>query len=123
LCSVRLSPLAFFAGAKKSSNNGSIRAGKNAAAIAGKSQVLPAPAPYLLPGLPALRGYRQKQKAVIEEKNKDVLDSIHYAKRIQRSLLPSERYFDRSLKKLVPLLITQHPPRLLQPSFSYIRTP
>lgn len=70
-----------------------------------------------------LRGYRQKQKAnallseqkaeievknsnlesayeIIEEKNKDILDSIHYAKRIQQSLLPTEKYIDKSLKRL-----------------------
>ncbi len=54
------------------------------------------------------RGYRQKQKAnrllaekntVIEEKNKDILDSIRYAKRIQNSLLPTEKYIDKSLKR------------------------
>lgn len=54
-----------------------------------------------------LRGYKQKQKAnkiitfqkdelekskhKIEEKNKDITDSINYAKRIQRSMLPHSR--------------------------------
>jgi tetratricopeptide (TPR) repeat protein len=49
----------------------------------------------------------QKQKAVIEtqkyyveEKQKEILDSIHYAKRIQTSLLPTEKYIDRSLDRL-----------------------
>ena len=46
----------------------------------------------------SFRGYRQKQKAnellevkneVIEEKNKDITDSITYAKRIQDAMLPS----------------------------------
>lgn len=55
------------------------------------------------------RGYKQKQKAneiiseqksLVEEKQKEILDSIHYAKRIQRSLLPTEKYIERSLKKL-----------------------
>jgi tetratricopeptide (TPR) repeat protein len=55
----------------------------------------------------SLRAYRQKQKAnlliseqkqLVEEKQKEVLDSIHYAKRIQRSLLPSERYMNRILE-------------------------
>jgi tetratricopeptide (TPR) repeat protein len=40
------------------------------------------------------------QKLVIEQKQKDILDSIHYAKRIQRSLLPQERSIDRALRRL-----------------------
>jgi serine phosphatase RsbU (regulator of sigma subunit)/Tfp pilus assembly protein PilF len=45
------------------------------------------------------RGYKQKQKAnllleekskIIEEKNKDITDSINYAKRIQNAILPEE---------------------------------
>lgn len=63
-----------------------------------------------------LRGYRQKKKAnhlladknaliehqkeLVEEKNKDILDSIQYARRIQRSLLPTDKYIDKSLKNL-----------------------
>ncbi|HTL83008.1 MAG TPA: 7TM-DISM domain-containing protein [Bacteroidia bacterium] len=42
----------------------------------------------------------EKQKEILEEKNKEILDSIHYAKRIQDSLLPSEKYIDRKLKEL-----------------------
>ena len=56
----------------------------------------------------------QKQKKVIEdqkvlvdkayeslhEKNKEVMDSIHYAKRIQRALITSESYIEKQLKKL-----------------------
>jgi phosphoserine phosphatase RsbU/P len=38
------------------------------------------------------------QKAAIEEKNKDITDSITYAKRIQRALLTSENVFNRSKK-------------------------
>ena len=54
------------------------------------------------------RSYREKQKAnveislqkqVIEEKQKEILDSIHYAKRIQRSLLPRENYIHRKLNR------------------------
>ncbi|MCK6641749.1 MAG: serine/threonine-protein phosphatase [Bacteroidia bacterium] len=41
----------------------------------------------------------EEQKASIEEKNKDITDSITYAKRIQRALLTSESVFDRSLKE------------------------
>lgn len=36
----------------------------------------------------------------IEEKQKEILDSIHYAKRIQRSLLPTEKYLVRTLHAL-----------------------
>jgi hypothetical protein len=39
--------------------------------------------------------------AQIEEKNKSILDSIHYAKRIQDSLLPTERYIERNLERLI----------------------
>jgi hypothetical protein len=55
----------------------------------------------------------QKQKIIIEEqkihvdeayeklheKNKEVMDSIYYARRIQTALLPSEKYIDKHLKK------------------------
>lgn len=41
----------------------------------------------------------EEQKMVIEEKNKDILASIHYAKRIQQSLLPTEKYIARNLKR------------------------
>lgn len=40
------------------------------------------------------------QKGIVEEKQKEVLDSIHYAKRIQLSLLPQEKYIDKQLRKL-----------------------
>lgn len=40
------------------------------------------------------------QKLALEEKNKEILDSIHYAKRIQESLLTSQRYIERQLKQL-----------------------
>jgi len=33
----------------------------------------------------------EEQKKLIEEKNKDITDSINYAKRIQRSILPTEK--------------------------------
>jgi len=38
-----------------------------------------------------------EQKELIEEKQKEILDSIHYAKRIQSSLLPTEVYIERVL--------------------------
>ncbi len=62
------------------------------------------------------RGYRQKREdhmiivqqkteverknQIIEAKNKDILDSIHYAKRIQTTLLPSNKYIERTLARL-----------------------
>lgn len=56
----------------------------------------------------AYRSFLQKQKAnieitnqkhLIEEKQKEILDSIYYARRIQRSLLPNEKYIARVLNK------------------------
>ncbi|MCC7303257.1 MAG: tetratricopeptide repeat protein [Bacteroidia bacterium] len=56
----------------------------------------------------SFRAYRQKQrdnriiakqKELVEEKQKEILDSIHYARRIQRSLLPSEKYIQSRMKK------------------------
>ena len=41
------------------------------------------------------------QKKVIEDKNKNILDSIRYAKRIQTSLLPTEKYIERNLNRLM----------------------
>ncbi len=41
-----------------------------------------------------------QQKEIVEEKQKEILDSIHYAKRIQQSLLPTEKFIDKSLKRL-----------------------
>ncbi len=55
------------------------------------------------------RAYRQKQfankriikqKEIIEEKQAEILDSIYYAKRIQQSLLPTEKYITRIIQKL-----------------------
>jgi hypothetical protein len=42
----------------------------------------------------------EHQKQLIEEKQKEILDSIYYARRIQRSLLANERYIERNLKQL-----------------------
>jgi hypothetical protein len=39
----------------------------------------------------------QEQKKLIEDKNKEIIDSITYAKRIQRSLLPTTKYFSKHL--------------------------
>lgn len=40
------------------------------------------------------------QKHLVEEKQKEIIDSINYAKRIQNSILPSEKYIEQVLKKL-----------------------
>lgn len=40
------------------------------------------------------------QKQIIDNKNKDILDSIRYAKRIQTSLLPSEKYLEKIFNKI-----------------------
>jgi hypothetical protein len=42
----------------------------------------------------------QQQKFEIEQKNKDMTDSINYAKRIQQAQMPTEKYIDRSLERL-----------------------
>jgi hypothetical protein len=62
------------------------------------------------------RGYRQKQKAniiiaqakkevemqkaLIEEKQKEILDSINYARRIQKAHLPNDKYISKKLEEL-----------------------
>jgi len=67
---------------------------------------------FVLVGILAVfifRGYRQKQKAnliiteqkiLVEEKQKEILDSIHYAKRIQTALITNEKYIDKTLNRL-----------------------
>ena len=40
----------------------------------------------------------EEQKNVVEAKQKEIMDSIRYAKRIQQSLLPSEKYLERIFK-------------------------
>jgi len=39
----------------------------------------------------------ETQKELIEEKNKEILDSIHYAKRIQRAVITSDQYISKHL--------------------------
>jgi tetratricopeptide (TPR) repeat protein len=41
-----------------------------------------------------------EQNKIIESKNKDILDSIHYAKKIQTSLQPNYKFFERHLQRL-----------------------
>ena len=40
----------------------------------------------------------ENKNVLLEEKQKEILDSIHYAKRIQNTLLPSETYIGRHIK-------------------------
>ncbi|MCC6838240.1 MAG: tetratricopeptide repeat protein [Bacteroidia bacterium] len=42
----------------------------------------------------------EMQKTIIEEKQKEILDSIHYAGRIQKALLPSDKYIEKNIKRL-----------------------
>jgi hypothetical protein len=58
---------------------------------------------YLISEFVKARGKAESQlaerKRMIEEKQKEILDSIHYAKRIQRTLMPSEKYIARKLQR------------------------
>jgi tetratricopeptide (TPR) repeat protein len=42
----------------------------------------------------------ERQKLLVEEKQKEIIDSIRYARRIQQSLLPSEKQIAKTLKRL-----------------------
>ncbi len=42
----------------------------------------------------------EQQKHEVEEKQKEVLDSIYYARRIQRALITNERYIEKNLLRL-----------------------
>lgn len=42
----------------------------------------------------------KRQKLIIEEKNKEITDSITYAKKIQNSIMPNESYIAREMKRL-----------------------
>jgi hypothetical protein len=42
----------------------------------------------------------ETQKQRVEEKQKEIIDSIQYAKRIQQSLLPTEKYIERTILRL-----------------------
>jgi hypothetical protein len=56
----------------------------------------------LLIAILSFNAYKQKQRSnkMIEEKQKEIIDSIMYARRIQKSLLPSEKYIENCLKRL-----------------------
>jgi hypothetical protein len=42
----------------------------------------------------------ERKNFILQEVNKNIIDSINYARRIQYSLLPPERYIERKLKEL-----------------------
>jgi hypothetical protein len=41
-----------------------------------------------------------EQKEIVEEKQKEIIDSINYSKHLQQSLLPTEKYIEKTLKRL-----------------------
>ncbi len=43
----------------------------------------------------------ERQKEIVEEHQKEILDSIYYARRIQTALLPTQKYIERNLNKAV----------------------
>lgn len=43
----------------------------------------------------------EKQKQIVEEKQKEIIDSITYARRIQQALITNEKYIEKSLNKLL----------------------
>jgi tetratricopeptide (TPR) repeat protein len=43
----------------------------------------------------------EQQKHLVEEKQKEILDSIHYARRIQSALLASESYIGKTINRLM----------------------
>lgn len=42
----------------------------------------------------------EQQKQIVEEHQKEIIDSITYARRIQRSLLPTEKYIEKNMNRL-----------------------
>ena len=42
----------------------------------------------------------EQQKALVDEKQKEIIDSIHYAKRIQQSLMPNAKHIEKTINKL-----------------------
>lgn len=42
----------------------------------------------------------EAQKQLVDEKQKEIIDSIHYAKRIQQSLMPNEKFITKVMDKL-----------------------
>jgi tetratricopeptide (TPR) repeat protein len=46
------------------------------------------------------KGIIERQKHLVDEKQKEIIDSILYARRIQKALMPSERYFEKKFSGL-----------------------
>jgi hypothetical protein len=42
----------------------------------------------------------EQQKQLVEEKQKEILDSIHYARKIQKALMPTDVYINNKMKHL-----------------------
>lgn len=42
----------------------------------------------------------KEQKLLVEQKNKEIVDSMHYAKRIQTAIMPSEKSMEKGLNKV-----------------------
>jgi tetratricopeptide (TPR) repeat protein len=42
----------------------------------------------------------EHQKTLVEEQKKELVDSIHYAERIQKTLMPSEKYIEKHFNEL-----------------------
>ena len=71
---------------------------------------------FAIGGVLIVRAYRQKNKAhaiitmqkketerqkeIIQDKQNEILDSIHYARRIQQSLMPTEKYIEKNVNKI-----------------------
>ena len=58
-----------------------------------------------------------EQKKIIEEKNKDIIDSINYAKRIQTAILPEINFFKSVFKDS---FIIYHPRDIVSGDFYYV---
>lgn len=43
----------------------------------------------------------EKQKKLVDEKQKEIIDSINYARRIQQSVITSETYIQKNLRRLI----------------------
>ena len=41
----------------------------------------------------------KEQKHLVEEKQREIIDSIRYAQRIQKAFMPSEKYLEKNLNK------------------------
>ncbi|MDO9001213.1 MAG: SpoIIE family protein phosphatase [Bacteroidota bacterium] len=57
------------------------------------------------------------QKKIIEEKNKDIIDSINYAKRIQTAILPEMNYFKSVFNNS---FVIYHPRDIVSGDFYYV---